>query len=129
VEIFNISEEFPELTKAYVELIKNHCSNNDFYPGRFASSVNGLRDQISPYNQIALTNSRFQFPKVWNNWTPDDSIPYKINNQFKNMLNLLLCEQHFPQPRGFVNYMNNTDWNTIKPEFEYGGICSKSFNF
>jgi hypothetical protein len=129
VEIFNVTEKFPELTKAYVDLVRNYCINNNLFPERFANSINYYRDQVSPYNQINLVNSRFQFPKVWNNWTPEKTLPYQVNNGFKSMLNLLLCEQQFPQPQGFINYMNNTRWDLIEPEFEYGGICSKSFNF
>lgn len=129
VEIFNVSNDMPELTKTYADMVRNWCVKNSVFPKRYAVSPNDMRNNLVVYQKIKLVNNRFQFPKNWNNWLPDSSTPYKVNNGFKSALNLILCEQQYPQPQGFVNYMNNTNWAKIEIELNYGGICSKQFVF
>tara|TARA_B110000503_G_scaffold140740_1_gene232401 strand:- start:3539 stop:4588 length:1050 start_codon:yes stop_codon:yes gene_type:complete len=129
VEIFNVADDMPELTKAYADMARNWCIANSVVPKRFAITPNDMRNNMALYQQIKLVNSQLQFPKNWNNWVPENSIPYQINAGFKSTMNLLLCEQQSPQPQGYINYINNTDWPRIEAELQYGGICSKSFVF
>jgi hypothetical protein len=129
VEIFNIADDMPELAKTYADMARNWCIANSVAPTRFAITPNDMRNNLELYQRIKLMDSRFQFPKNWNNWVPENSAPYRINTGFKSTMNLILCEQQSPQPQGFINYINNTDWNKIEAELNYGGICSKSFVF
>jgi hypothetical protein len=129
VEIFNVSDVMPELTKAYADMARDWCIANSVAPERFSVSPENIRNNLALYQKIKLIDSRFQFPKTWNNWVPENSAPYRINTGFKSTMNLILCEQQSPQPRGFVNYINNTDWTRVEAELQHGGICSKSFVF
>ena len=128
VEIFNVTNDMPELIHCYVRDCADYLESQNIYPQRFAGSINDIRNQISAYKDIELPDPGTQFPKRWeHSWRPHDNIYYKINSGFKSTLLLMLCEQQLPQPQGYQNYINCTNWAEIEKEHAYGGICSLEF--
>lgn len=128
VEIFNVTNDMPELIHCYVRDCASYLESQHIYPQRFQDSVNDIRNQISVYKNIELPDPSTQFPKRWeHSWRPHNNIYYKINSGFKSTLLLMLCEQQLPQPQGYQNYINCTNWAEIEQEYHHGGICSLEF--
>lgn len=128
VEIFNVTDDMPELIHRYVCDCTNYLESQNNYLQKFQGNINDIRNQHLMYKNIILPDPSTQFPKRWEqHWRPHDNIYYKVNSGFKSTLLLMLCEQQLPQPQGYQNYINCSNWKEIEQEHNHGGICSLEF--
>lgn len=128
VEWFTLADNMPELLHAYVKEVTGILEKSDTRPGRFQMSINNIRNLHPDYASIELNNSEVIPPKNWSYWVPSDHPCFKISNSFRNMFNLIICSMQDPLPQGYKNYIENTDWDMLKKEFDHGGITTKMFS-
>jgi hypothetical protein len=125
-EWFNVSNDMPELIHAYSWEVIQIMERKNIYPKRHSMSVNQIRNMHPLYNDIKLYSDLPSPPKTWNTWTPNYPW-FRVRCSFRSMMTLLLCYMMNPHPEVYRVYTKK-GWDKIESEWEYGGICSKTFN-